>query len=152
MKKLLTSPEAAFSGIPGAAKPFGTYSESARAPEHEAQTNLQNPVILTLPGLDQPPPEADPYNMLRIANEIMQQLGRAIEEAPRSLNGDATRAPSPERSEEKVKRTCTELQAYLDLFAEEKVRRAIQPQQQTPPMNGPVSRNPVLAALAGSHN
>jgi hypothetical protein len=151
MKHLFTPQKAVFPRIPEISDPSEAHRKSAAPASHKAQTILKNPVVLALHCVDQSRPDADGQatDRLRIANEILQQLGWPS--APASNSSDCTivQAFRQQRSREQVNRTRAELEAYLDQSGEDEAFQVHHPRHEMRRPHDMNLPNPVLAALNG---
>jgi hypothetical protein len=151
MKHLFTPQKAAFPRISEISDPSETDRKSAAPASHKAQTILKNPVVLALHCVDQSRPDADGQatDRLRIANEILQHLGRPS--AAASNSSDCTIVPAfrEQCSREQVNRTRAELEAYLDQSGGDEASQAHHPRHEMRRPHDMNLHNPVLAALNG---
>jgi hypothetical protein len=151
MKNLFTSQDTDFWWNPEAAKPSDATQKSFGATGREGQDILKNPVLLALRCIDPSPPKIDRHeaDRLRIANEVILQLELSSVVASNNPDGAAAQPFGERCSKEQVKRTRSELDAYLEQRAEEEKRGAHQGREAHRPRD-PLLRNPILAALAES--
>lgn len=123
------------------------------AERREAQNKSRNPVILALRRLDESRPETDRQarDRLRIASEVIKHLGWPNVAACHGSDATAVQAFRERCSNEQVQRTRVELEAYLDQSEGAEDRRAYHQREATRRPHGTLLRNPILAALPGSH-
>ena len=150
MKDLLTLRESASPGIWEIVDSSEADRKSAAAASHVSQPISKNPVILALRRFDDLQPESKGHatDRLRIANEIMRQLGWSNGPAPTSSDGAAVWALREQSSREQVKRTRAELEAYLDQGGGDEALAIRLLRDQSCRPHESRSRNPILAVLA----
>jgi hypothetical protein len=150
MKHLFTPQKAVFPRIPEISNPSEADRKSTAPASHKAQTILKNPVVLALYCVEsRPDADEQATDRLRIANEILQHIGRPIAPASNSSDCNIVQAFREQCSREQVNRTRAELEAYLDRSGGDEASQAYHPRHEMRRPHDMNLHNPVLAALNG---